>query len=625
MNNEKHAPQAGAWPFVRRRLRLLVYLAGIVLSLVGSYQVVRPQTVGAWEFVTNMVNSVVKLFMFAPIVPISAVAPPAFELATWIAPLGTVLGFFQVFTRAWLRLRQWLRHERRRHLVVLGDAVSAVPFLLALAQDDPAEHLLYLLPSGSVLEASEELEKRGIRVLSFDFAHPRCHENEMLRRRYRLHESTAIVCFEDATHGLGRLAAMDRLLAATTSEPIPTHVESHSLRMRELLAEQTPDWSSFDVQFFDLNELRALELLQSECFPLHRTAGMERAWSRDDLVSETALAEAIGHPHLLIVGFGEQGQALLRQAVNLGTVNPGQPLAVSIVDRDAGRNYDFFTADIADFERICTVELLNYDVRACCLPAELERIAETRPFTAAAFCLPDSEAAVLGCERLRPFLLNRPTAIACRQPDDIRILSAALEKRGVRLTLFGSDSAILNRRVILNDGMIEQAQAFNARYNRSAAELAGTQPDSRSPRQQWQALSMLAKESSIAQTLHRPVKRTILEQIVSADDGLSTVEELGRSWSRRLDGLDIAAQVSLIESDPVMNFLSELEHRRWNNFHYLRGFRFAETKDWTAKTHDCLIDDWDDFLAGPQREKVIYDFISVLAAAESEDAASEVG
>ncbi|MDI9469152.1 MAG: hypothetical protein QM296_02990 [Bacillota bacterium] len=625
MTNAKQTTHTGAWPFIRRRLRLLIYLVGIVLSLVGSYQVVRPQTVGAWEFVTNMVNSVIKLFMFAPIVPISEVAPPAFELATWIAPLGTVLGFFQVFTRIWLGLRQWLRHERRRHLVVLGDPVSAVPFLLTLAGDDPAERLLYLLPSGTVLEAAEDLEKRGIRVLSFDFDHPGCYENEMLRRRYRLHESFAIVCFGGGPQGLGRLGALDLLLAATISEPIPTHVESRSLGARELIAWQTAGWKSFDVQFFDLNELRALELLQSEHFPLHCTPGLERDWSADTLSSEAALAEAIGRPHLLIVGFGELGQALLRQAVNLGTVNPRQPLAVSIVDREAGQNFDFFTADIAVFERVCEVELLNYDVRAAGLPAELERIAAARPFTAAAFCLPDSEIAVLGCERLRPLLQDRPIAIASRRPDDIKILAAALEKRGARLTLFGSDSKILNRSVILNDSMIEQAQAFNARYNRTAALLSGAVPDARSPRQQWQALGMLAKESSVAQTLHRQVKRAILERIVSVGGGPSTVEELGQSWSRALDGLDIAAQVSLIERDPVMNFLTELEHRRWNNFHYLRGFRFAETKDWIAKTHDCLIDDWDDFLSGPQREKAIYDFISVLAASESEETASGLG
>lgn len=62
-----------------------------------------------------------------------------------------------------------------------------------------------------------------------------------------------------------------------------------------------------------------------------------------------------------------------------------------------------------------------------------------------------------------------------------------------------------------------------------------------------------------------------------------------------------------------MNYLTALEHKRWNNFYYMRDFTYSEEKSEIRKTHDCLIDDWDVILGGIQRDKAIYDFLSVLS------------
>ena len=59
--------------------------------------------------------------------------------------------------------------------------------------------------------------------------------------------------------------------------------------------------------------------------------------------------------------------------------------------------------------------------------------------------------------------------------------------------------------------------------------------------------------------------------------------------------------------------MTALEHKRWNNFYYMRDFQFNEKKDEYLKTHDCLIDDWDVFLVGIQRDKAIYDTLSTLS------------
>lgn len=98
-----------------------------------------------------------------------------------------------------------------------------------------------------------------------------------------------------------------------------------------------------------------------------------------------------------------------------------------------------------------------------------------------------------------------------------------------------------------------------------------------------------------------------------------TAEELLAKWRSRLSEKSVQEKVQIIEEDPAMNFMTASEHKRWNNFYYMCGFRFGD-KDETKKTHDCLIDNWQVFLDGPQREKAIYDMLSVLSIEEKKDA-----
>ena len=72
------------------------------------------------------------------------------------------------------------------------------------------------------------------------------------------------------------------------------------------------------------------------------------------------------------------------------------------------------------------------------------------------------------------------------------------------------------------------------------------------------------------------------------------------------------AQADAIAADPLLSYMSALEHRRWATFYYLRGFTWGETKDEVGRTHDCLVDDWDAFIAGPRRETIAYDAFASL-------------
>ena len=49
---------------------------------------------------------------------------------------------------------------------------------------------------------------------------------------------------------------------------------------------------------------------------------------------------------------------------------------------------------------------------------------------------------------------------------------------------------------------------------------------------------------------------------------------------------------SYLSENPLLDFLSRLEHKRWCNSYYAMNFRYGEKKDENLKTHPCLIEDW---------------------------------
>ena len=121
----------------------------------------------------------------------------------------------------------------------------------------------------------------------------------------------------------------------------------------------------------------------------------------------------------------------------------------------------------------------------------------------------------------------------------------------------------------------------------------------------------MKRESSFALAMHRETKSAVLDRIARVFTGIDGLE-LANLWEARLEGLDSEAQVKVIESDPLLNYMTALEHRRWSTFYYLRGFVYGPRKDEVQRTHDCLVDSWPEFLNGPKRETAIYDAFASL-------------
>jgi len=171
---------------------------------------------------------------------------------------------------------------------------------------------------------------------------------------------------------------------------------------------------------------------------------------------------------------------------------------------------------------------------------------------------------------------------------------------------------VLNFEAITNEPLEIKAKEFNAYYNKISEKILNNPEQNISIEEQWNSLSNIKKDSSRNQCMHQNVKEVLLEKIAKID-GFSSVEELLNAWKTMMDFVSIKEQINIIEKNPAMNYMSALEHKRWNNFYYMKNFVYSEKKDEVNCTHNSLIDDWDEFLCSDKREQVIYDFISVLS------------
>lgn len=103
MNNSKFAA-------FQRKLKFPLFALALILSIVGSYQVYHGKFSNIFKEIIVIIISTFKLFTFSPTNGITNEAPLAYELAIWMAPASTMVGFFSIFGKLYRNIRNTLIH-----------------------------------------------------------------------------------------------------------------------------------------------------------------------------------------------------------------------------------------------------------------------------------------------------------------------------------------------------------------------------------------------------------------------------------------------------------------------------------------------------------------------------------
>lgn len=586
------------------------FLLSAILSVVGSIQLYGGGYSNVFKEFTVILISVMKLFTFSPTNGLLNEAPLAYELAIWMAPLSTMVGIFSIFDKLYKTISLSLYHVKKEHIVLMGADEDAITFIKNLQRDIPGIRIYSLLGEGDKFD-EKRLEELNVEVIRLDYSNPKNEINLLKIKDKKIGNKGIIISFEPEPKNYGRVSALNQMYSNNNKE-IDFYIKTQDYRIKELVELKMDELDNFDIHYFSIEELLITDLLENKNFLFNSPKGLENGFEKKKYENMEDIAKEMGTYNLLIIGFSKIGEQFLNQTSNLLTINPLENLKVTIIDQNATKKFQKYRDYKTMIHKVMDYNLIDLDSERE-IGKLVKELHEENPFSGMLFASEDIYDNILKIDRVIDHITDLPVAVYSKEFEIIETLVESLFLRHDNITVFGDSKDVLTMDIIVNEKLLENAKSFNAYYNKISSELMGWDVGKTSQEEQWKRLSNIKKESSIYQSAHQNTKRKILKTFIDFEGLPNSVSGLIGFWDERLEGKNILEQLNIIESDGYMNYMTALEHKRWNNFYYMRDFVFDEVKDEKRKTHDCLIDDWDEFLGGIQREKAIYDFISTLS------------
>ena len=599
----------------------IIYILGLVLSLIGSFQVYHGRYDNILKEVSVISISVLKLFLFVPIEGFIKQNPLAYELAIWIAPMTTLLATFSIFNKLYTAIKLKLAHFHKEHIIVMGCNDYSLSFMKNYISLKNKKKILCILPERTQEKDIETLNRLGVITSTIDYMSGLNDENMRISSEYNFASVDTIICFEDEPKNYGYLKLISELIAKRRKKKekiINVYVNTVNKYIRNIVQHKMDEIKIFDIKYFNIYDLIAYNLINLKNFKLYETSGLKKDWikikkEKGENFSLDDFSNLIGTPNILLIGFKNCGKSFFELAVNQTLVNAKENMKITIVDRKISNIIEEYKATIRELKKVANIELIDGDINHISTQNKIKESHKKDPFTAVLFSTKNCTESLIFMDLLgEEIFKNVNTAVFCENIWEDKPLIESIILKYPNITVFGELIDVLNFESITNEPLEIKAKEFNAYYNKITENIMDSPEQDISVEEQWAYLSNIKKDSSRNQCMHQNVKEVLLGKIAQME-GLSSVEELLNRWKAMIDSVSIKEQINIIEKNPAMSYMSALEHKRWSNFYYMRNFVYSEKKDEVNGTHNSLIDDWDEFLNSKKREEVIYDFISVLS------------
>ncbi len=278
--------------------------------------------------------------------------------------------------------------------------------------------------------------------------------------------------------------------------------------------------------------------------------------------------------HLIVIGIGQMGEAVLIQAVKIGHFAHGLKLRVTVLNLGMDKRQRVLLQRYPQLSQVCDIEFLEGDAED---PQTLDGLAkrcrpdEAIPYVAVCF---DNDSRAITCALRLERLLevqNIPVMVRIAADAGLATLLHRLDgdKSHIgRLRPFGMVDRMCTRRILVDDEQDRLALAIHQDYcdhRRQQGKTADNDPSM----VQWEQLDEGLKDSNRQQADHISVKL--------------------RAIGRTLEQYAIAPHAF---TEDEVELLAKMEHARWNAERFLAGWRFDPTKDNARKRSPYLVE-WD--------------------------------
>ena len=309
-------------------------------------------------------------------------------------------------------------------------------------------------------------------------------------------------------------------------------------------------------------------------FSYYENAVRDLFLERESLISNVDTVKTDEQVHLLILGFGDLGQEVAAQAIKLGSFYNKKKLHITAIDKNQNTKDEFLNMYPAVYEHeICEFEFYAIDVNTF---AFHQYIKDHFQATYTVFALGDDNATLSSLLKTCDMLKQKSFEDTKKEPEESEEskgpIIAVRFKHQVNMkleSLFGNVFEFANSRQISNVEMI-----LHKALDKKAQQLNVTYAETNDSEKEWDELPNFLKDSNRAAVDHRKIKQDIIDKL---EIDLHTI------------------------SDDIKYKLIDVEHTRWNNFHYMHGFKYKFSDKWISKQkpktiytehkfHSCLVD-----------------------------------
>ena len=586
--------------YYKKKIYIILLIMTLVLSFQSLYEYYSESIENPFLRISNVLFGILKMFLFTPPISPEKSTSILYEIAKWMAPILTSAFVFTKISNTLLHLKNIVINKFSRNHILIFEKSLMSEALITNLMNEKTPYKISLISRQFIDDnLKAKYEKKGIATYQIDFEKSGKNEIRELLNTVNINKVKYMFFCSDAdlanyalyANVIKRIKPKRNITCYVKceSKTVSSYIEDVITRARE----EAEVLKKIDTVHFDQRDLTVRMLMSDKCVFKSLKSSLNDLSQMDNMISIEKINESIRNMHILILGVNELTEVLLKHIANDMTLCLKANTKVSIMDKAVDSKMEAILDKNEGLKNALNLKAIDIGSSRNSLQEGLAKIKNEGDLSLIFMMDEDVVKSLKYLKTLTGYFGSLPKVI--RNVSNID-LSYVLPKNSDNILVFGDVSQIMTSDIMIRESLDERAKSFNDSYNK-AVEMSGMGNGNN-----WNELSYVKRTSSRLSATHGKVKEEILRKIFfnNSDDEIRNYlskkfEEFGdlqKIMKEDWEEFKIRFR-GYLSDNPILDFLSRLEHKRWCNSYYAMNFVYGEKKDEDLKTHPCLIDDWD--------------------------------
>lgn len=586
--------------YYKKKIYFILLIMTLVFSFTSLYEYYSESIENPFLRISNVLFGILKMFLFTPPISPEKSTSILYEIAKWMAPILTSAFVFTKISNTLLHIKNMVFNKFSRNHILIFEKSLMSETLITNLMNEKTPYKISLISRQFIDDnLKAKYEKKGIATYQIDFEKSGKNEIRELLNTVNINKVKYMFFCSDAdlenyalyANVIKRIKPKRNITCYVKceSKTVSSYIEDVITRARE----EAEVLKKIDTVHFDQMDLTVRMLMSDKCVFKSLKSSLNDLSQMDNVISLGKINESIRNMHILILGVNELTEVLLKHIANDMTLCLKANTKVSIMDKAVDSKMEAILDKNEGLKNALNLKAIDIGSSRNSLQEGLTKIKNEGDLSLIFMMDEDVVKSLKYLKTLTGYFGSLPKVI--RNVSNID-LSYVLPKNSDNILVFGDVSQIMTSDIMIRESLDARAKSFNDSYNK-AVEMSGMGNGNN-----WNELSYVKRTSSRLSATHGKVKEEILRKIFfnNSDDEIRNYlskkfEEFGdlqKIMKEDWEEFKIRFR-GYLSDNPILDFLSRLEHKRWCNSYYAMNFVYGEKKDEDLKTHPCLIDDWD--------------------------------